>query len=100
MAWGRFGFGNRNDDLPIDDWMDDRNAEVAQQDDFDAAGRKKWDNSTRSGDYLDALRDKLRHLPTAPPARVVAVTGGGGVGKSTLVGRLIEVARNHGQSVH
>ena len=52
MAWGRFGFGNRNDDLPIDDWMDDRNAEVAQQDDFDAAGRKKWDNSTRSGDYL------------------------------------------------
>ncbi|HTU19862.1 MAG TPA: GTP-binding protein [Gemmataceae bacterium] len=35
----------------------------------------------------------------AHPARVVAVTGSGGVGKSTLTGKLIEQARNHGQSV-
>lgn len=33
------------------------------------------------------------------PARVVAVTGSGGVGKSTLIGKLIEQIRNHGQSV-
>jgi len=31
----------------------------------------------------------------AKPARVVAITGGGGVGKSTLVGKLIEQARAH-----
>jgi LAO/AO transport system kinase len=35
----------------------------------------------------------------ARPARVVAVTGSGGVGKSTLVGKLIEQVRGHGQSV-
>jgi LAO/AO transport system ATPase len=33
------------------------------------------------------------------PARVVAVTGSGGVGKSTLAGKLIEQARQHTQSV-
>jgi LAO/AO transport system ATPase len=33
------------------------------------------------------------------PARVVALTGAGGVGKSTLTGRLIETARMAGQSV-
>jgi LAO/AO transport system ATPase len=33
------------------------------------------------------------------PARVVAVTGSGGVGKSTLVGKLIEEVRRHGLSV-
>jgi LAO/AO transport system ATPase len=33
------------------------------------------------------------------PARVVAVTGSGGVGKSTLVGKLIEQVRQQGQSV-
>jgi LAO/AO transport system ATPase len=36
---------------------------------------------------------------TAKPARVVAVTGAGGVGKSTLVGKLIELARGDGQKV-
>jgi LAO/AO transport system ATPase len=35
----------------------------------------------------------------AKPARVVAVTGGGGVGKSTLVGKLIEQARAGGETV-
>ncbi|HWG42423.1 MAG TPA: GTP-binding protein [Gemmataceae bacterium] len=33
------------------------------------------------------------------PARVVAVTGSGGVGKSTLVGKLIEEVRRQGQTV-
>ncbi len=37
--------------------------------------------------------------PPRKPARVVALTGGGGVGKSTLAGKLIEVARSHGQTV-
>src|SRR5581483_5345728 len=32
----------------------------------------------------------------ARPARVVAVTGSGGVGKSTLVGKLLPVVRGHG----
>jgi LAO/AO transport system kinase len=35
----------------------------------------------------------------ARPARVVALTGSGGVGKSTLVGKLIEQIRGQGQSV-
>jgi LAO/AO transport system kinase len=33
------------------------------------------------------------------PARVVAITGSGGVGKSTLIGKLIEQVRGKGQSV-
>jgi LAO/AO transport system ATPase len=37
--------------------------------------------------------------PAAKTSRVVAVTGSGGVGKSTLVGKLIECIRDHGQSV-
>jgi LAO/AO transport system ATPase len=37
--------------------------------------------------------------PAARPARVVALTGSGGVGKSTLVGKLIEQIRSTGQSV-
>jgi LAO/AO transport system ATPase len=37
--------------------------------------------------------------PARQPARVVALTGGGGVGKSTLVGKLIEQARDSGQTV-
>jgi LAO/AO transport system ATPase len=39
-------------------------------------------------------------LPAPPqPARVVAVTGSGGVGKSTLVGKLIELIRGQGRKV-
>jgi LAO/AO transport system ATPase len=37
--------------------------------------------------------------PAAGRSRVVAVTGGAGVGKSTLVGRLIGAARGHGRSM-
>jgi hypothetical protein len=53
MAWGQFGFAQR-DSVPIDDWMNSRNAEVTQRDAYDAAGRERWENSNRSGDYLDA----------------------------------------------
>jgi 2-methylcitrate dehydratase len=35
----------------------------------------------------------------ARPARIVAITGSGGVGKSTLVGKLIEQVRARGQTV-
>jgi LAO/AO transport system ATPase len=37
--------------------------------------------------------------PAPQPARVVALTGSGGVGKSTLAGKLIEQARDSGQTV-
>jgi LAO/AO transport system kinase len=37
--------------------------------------------------------------PAPRPSRVVAVTGGGGVGKSTLIGRLIEYLRGRGLKV-
>src|SRR5262245_8470220 len=43
------------------------------------------------GEHLEAI---LAGLPAAArPARVVAITGPGGVGKSTLTGRLIEEVR-------
>jgi LAO/AO transport system ATPase len=41
-----------------------------------------------------AVADRARGQP-----RVIAVTGGGGVGKSTLIGKLIEVIRRAGRSV-
>ncbi len=42
----------------------------------------------------------LRRLtPPARPARVVAVTGSAGVGKSTLIGKMLEVIRGQGESV-
>ena len=56
MAFGRFEFEGQVDDLPIDEWMNDRNSAVAQRDAFDAVGRERWDASTRAGDYLDASR--------------------------------------------
>src|SRR4051812_38059048 len=37
--------------------------------------------------------------PASERARVVAVTGSGGVGKSTLVGKLIEAVRRSGEKV-
>ena len=43
--------------------------------------------------------DKLGRLPIKAPRRVVAITGSGGVGKSTLVGKLIEHIRSQGQTV-
>jgi LAO/AO transport system ATPase len=50
------------------------------------------------GEHVEEILAAVRR--TRPePARVVAVTGSGGVGKSTLVGKLIETARQHSQSV-
>jgi LAO/AO transport system kinase len=37
--------------------------------------------------------------PPAQPSRVVAITGSGGVGKSTLIGKLIALLRRQGQTV-
>ncbi|MBM4068794.1 MAG: methylmalonyl Co-A mutase-associated GTPase MeaB [Planctomycetes bacterium] len=44
-------------------------------------------------------RDTLGALQSSKPARVVAITGSGGVGKSSLVGRLITVVRDQGLKV-
>jgi LAO/AO transport system ATPase len=46
-------------------------------------------------------RDEIltRVGPPPKPARVVAITGSGGVGKSTLVGKLIGAIRQQGQTV-
>ena len=56
MAWGRFGFGQTDDDQPIEFWMDDQNDQVARRDALSAAGRERWGASTRSGENLDASR--------------------------------------------
>jgi LAO/AO transport system kinase len=48
----------------------------------------------------ERVDDVLRGVGApAKPARVVALTGGGGVGKSTLAGKLVEQARAHGLTV-
>jgi LAO/AO transport system ATPase len=49
------------------------------------------------GEHCQEITAKLG--PAAKPARVVALTGSAGVGKSTLVGKLIERIRAGGQSV-
>ncbi|MFO0927546.1 MAG: GTP-binding protein [Gemmataceae bacterium] len=49
------------------------------------------------GERIDAILAGVG--APAKPARVVSVTGPGGVGKSTLVGRLIEEMRRRGQTV-
>jgi LAO/AO transport system ATPase len=52
------------------------------------------------GEQVEAIRAALPPAEVGPgPGRVVAVTGGGGVGKSTLVGKLIELLRGRGQTV-
>lgn len=49
------------------------------------------------GESLDEI---TAAIPRAvKPSRVVAITGSGGVGKSTLIGRLIDLVRQHGQTV-
>lgn len=47
--------------------------------------------------FAGTFLDQLGH--PAHPARVLALTGAGGVGKSTLVGKLIEHFRKSGQTV-
>ena len=48
----------------------------------------------------ERLGETLAGTPgPAKPSRVVAITGSGGVGKSTLIGKLIELLRRQGQTV-
>jgi len=49
------------------------------------------------GQHLEEILAHLR--PLQKPSRVVAITGTGGVGKSTLVGKSIEWLRDHQQTV-
>ena len=53
---------------------------------------------TARGEQVEAI---LAALPReeAGPTRVVAVTGGGGVGKSTMIGKLIELLRSQQRTV-
>jgi LAO/AO transport system ATPase len=50
------------------------------------------------GDHVEPILSALSAQRQAP-ARVVAITGSGGVGKSTLAGKLIETIRGHGHKV-
>ncbi len=48
----------------------------------------------------EGVADLLARLgPPARPSRVIAVTGSAGVGKSTLVGKLLDTIRKHGPTV-
>src|SRR5712691_9415113 len=48
----------------------------------------------------ERLGEILAGIPRpSKPIRVVAITGSGGVGKSTLIGKLIELLRRQGQTV-
>jgi LAO/AO transport system ATPase len=49
------------------------------------------------GEHLEEIAAEVG--PATTSARVVAVTGSGGVGKSTLVGRLVELIRGQGKTV-
>jgi LAO/AO transport system ATPase len=50
------------------------------------------------GEQVEAILGKLADHPPHP-TRIVAITGSGGVGKSSLTGRLIGEIRNRGSSV-
>jgi LAO/AO transport system ATPase len=52
------------------------------------------------GEQVEAIRAALPRDREEPArTRVVAVTGAGGVGKSSLIGKLIELLRNQGRTV-
>src|SRR5213594_375322 len=54
------------------------------------------------GEQVDAIREWLRSgagVTTHYSPLTVALTGSGGVGKSSLIGRLIEMLRGQGQTV-
>jgi LAO/AO transport system ATPase len=52
------------------------------------------------GQHLDSVRQQIDAMP-GPPARprTVAITGSGGVGKSTLIGKLVDWVRGQGQTI-
>jgi LAO/AO transport system ATPase len=52
-----------------------------------------------SGEGADTIRGGFAGLTATEHLRVIAVTGSGGVGKSTLIGKLIEVIRRANRSV-
>ena len=66
-----------------------------------AARGDRLDEIAKSLDSDPAHHSRTRHSPThpAPPTRVIAVTGGAGVGKSSLIGKLIDVIRSSGKTV-
>src|SRR5437879_5188866 len=49
------------------------------------------------GEHLREIRARLK--PPATPSRIVAITGSGGVGKSTLAGKLVELLRRENHRV-
>src|SRR5437870_2582878 len=49
------------------------------------------------GEYLEEIAQGIS--PSPPHARIIAFTGGAGVGKSTLVGHMIALARTSGLKV-
>ena len=49
------------------------------------------------GHHIGAILAQV--VPPPRPGRVIALTGSGGVGKSTLIGKLVECARDAGQRV-
>ncbi len=52
------------------------------------------------GESIAAIQRELKHLPSIPNQnRVIAFTGSGGVGKSTLVGKMIANFRKAGHTV-
>lgn len=51
------------------------------------------------GEHLDEIRKAVAARPAGQPARVIAITGSAGVGKSTLIGGLLEQFRERGQQV-
>jgi LAO/AO transport system ATPase len=55
-------------------------------------------SSIARGEHLEAIRAALANERCAS-TRVIAVTGSGGVGKSSLIGKLIEFLRGRGQTV-
>ncbi|HRA90070.1 MAG TPA: GTP-binding protein [Planctomycetaceae bacterium] len=51
------------------------------------------------GMSLDAIRASLQTTPQPQAGRVVGISGSGGVGKSSLIGRMIESLRADGETV-
>jgi LAO/AO transport system ATPase len=51
------------------------------------------------GEHLDEIRSGVAASSNLRPHNVIAVTGSGGVGKSTLIGELIETLRGQNKSV-
>jgi len=51
------------------------------------------------GEHAAAIRAALPAIASSRRSRVIALTGAGGVGKSTLMGKLIEQFRNRGLTV-